>query len=132
MSERMIDHMSLSVADFAAAEAFYAKALAPLGCKVMMKFGKEVTGRYDVAGFGAEKPFFWLAAGGQTRPIQHIAFRAETRAEVDAFYEAAMAAGGRDNGAPGLRPMYHPDYYGAFVIDPEGHNIEAVCHKAVA
>lgn len=130
MSERMIDHMSLNVADFVAMLAFYEKALAPLACKVMMRLGKEMTGHADMAGFGEAKPFFWLVGTERTRPIQHIAFRAQNRAEVDAFYEAAIAAGGRDNGAPGVRAMYHPNYYGAFVIDPEGHNIEAVCHKA--
>lgn len=129
MSERMIDHLSLNVADFARMEAFYERALAPLGLAPLMKFGKEVTGRADVVGFGAEMPFFWLAGTEQTKPSQHIAFRAESRAEVDAFHAAALAAGGRDNGQPGLREMYHPDYYGAFVIDPEGHNVEAVCHK---
>lgn len=129
MSERMIDHISLNVADFGRMEAFYAKALAPLGVKAMMKFGKEVTGGADVVGFGAEKPFFWLAGTERTRPGQHIAFRAESRAEVDAFHAAALAAGGTDNGGPGLRPHYHADYYGAFVIDPEGHNVEAVCHR---
>jgi catechol 2,3-dioxygenase-like lactoylglutathione lyase family enzyme len=126
----MIDHMSLNVADFDAMLAFYEKALAPLGCTVLMRFGKEVTGHADVAGFGSTKPFFWLAGTGRTHPIMHIAFRAENRAEVDAFYEAAMAAGGVDNGKPGIREMYHPNYYGAFVFDPEGHNIEAVCHKS--
>ena len=129
MSERMIDHMSLNVADFEAMLAFYEKALAPLNCKVMMRFGKDITGHAEVAGLGAEKPFFWLVGTEKTRPIQHIAFRAESRAEVDAFYEAAMAAGGKDNGKPGIREMYHTNYYGAFVLDPEGHNIEAVCHK---
>ncbi len=129
MSERVIDHMSLNVADFDSMLAFYEKALAPLDCKVMMRLGKEMTGHAEMAGFGCEKPFFWLVGTELTRPIQHIAFRAETRAEVDAFYEAAIAAGGRDNGGPGVREMYHPDYYGAFVFDPEGHNIEAVCHK---
>ncbi|MEC9344007.1 MAG: VOC family protein [Pseudomonadota bacterium] len=125
----MIDHMSLNVADFDVMLAFYEKVLAPLGCSVMMRFGKDVTGHAEVAGLGAEKPFFWLAGTERTRPIQHIAFRADTRAEVDAFYEAAMAAGAKDNGPPGIRAMYHPDYYGAFVHDPEGHNIEAVCHR---
>ena len=125
----MIDHVSLNVADFEGMLAFYEKALAPLGCKVMMRLGREITGHVDVAGFGSTKPFFWLSANGQTRPILHIAFRAENRAEVDAFYEAAIAAGGTDNGGPGIREMYHPNYYGAFVFDPEGHNVEAVCHK---
>lgn len=129
MGERMIDHMNLNVADFAKMEAFYERALAPLGVAPMMKFGREVTGRADVVGFGAEKPFFWLAGTERTRPALHIAFRAGSRAEVDAFHAAALAAGGADNGKPGVREMYHPHYYGAFVIDPEGHNVEAVCHR---
>ena len=129
MNERIIDHMSLNVADLAASEAFYQKALAPLGVKVMMRFGKEITGGADIMGFGAEKPFFWLAGTRKTEPAQHIAFRANSRAEVDAFYKAALEAGGKDNGAPGVRPHYHENYYGAFVLDPEGHNIEAVCHE---
>ena len=131
MSERMIDHMSLKVADFAAMVSFYEKALAPLGIAVMMRFGKDVTGAGEVVGLGREKPFLWLVEKGKTTPPTHIAIRAESRDEVDAFYKAAMAAGGQDNGAPGLRPHYHPNYYGSFVIDPEGHNLEAVCHKAV-
>ena len=131
MSERMIDHMSLSVADFPAMVSFYERALAPLGIKVLMRFGKDVTGSYEVAGLGGEKPFLWVADAGKTTPRMHLAIRAEDRAEVDAFHKAALAAGGQDNGAPGLRPHYHPNYYGAFIIDPEGHNLEAVCHKAV-
>jgi catechol 2,3-dioxygenase-like lactoylglutathione lyase family enzyme len=130
MSERMIDHMSLSVGDFAPMLEFYEKALAPLGIKAMMRFGKDVTGDYELAGLGREKPFLWIADAGRTTPRVHLAIRAETRNEVDAFYRAAVAAGGQDNGAPGLRPHYHPDYYGAFVLDPEGHNLEVVCHKA--
>jgi catechol 2,3-dioxygenase-like lactoylglutathione lyase family enzyme len=128
MSECIIDHTSLSVADFAAMLAFYEMALAPLGVKVLMRFGKEVTGNVEVAGLGREKPFLWLADAGKTEPRVHLAIRADSNAEVDAFYQAGIAAGGRDNGGPGLRPHYHPGYYGAFVIDPEGHNLEAVCH----
>ena len=125
-----IDHTSLSVSDFAEAKAFYAAALKPLGITVLMEFPKAMTGNVDVAGLGSNgKPFFWLADAGKTSPRIHIAFVAGSRAEVDAFYKAAMAAGGKDNGAPGLRPMYHPDYYGAFVLDADGHNVEAVCHK---
>lgn len=130
MSERMIDHMGLSAADFARMLEFYEKALAPLGIKTMMRFGKEVTGDFEVAGLGREKPFLWLAHAGQTTPRMHIAIRADDRGEVDAFYQAAIAAGGTDNGTPGLRPHYHENYYGAFVLDPEGHNLEVVCHKA--
>ncbi len=125
----MIDHTGLSVSDFAAARAFYDKALAPIGASMLMMVPEEFTGGVKVAGYGRERPVFWLHEGEKQTPPIHIAFTADTRAEVDAFYEAAMAAGGTDNGAPGLRPHYHPDYYGAFVHDPDGHNIEAVCHK---
>ncbi|MBN8996374.1 MAG: VOC family protein [Rhizobiales bacterium] len=125
-----IDHTSLSVADYEGAKKFYAAALAPLGIAIRMEFPASVTGNVDVAGLGPEgKPFFWLASAGKTTPRIHLAFRAENRAQVDAFYKAAIAAGGKDNGGPGLRPMYHPNYYGAFVLDAEGHNIEAVCHN---
>jgi predicted lactoylglutathione lyase len=126
-----LDHIGLSVSDFAGAKAFYAAALSPLGISVQMEFSKEVTGNVDVAGFGAAgKPFFWLAGAGKTTPAVHIAFAAGSRAEVDAFYKAAIAAGGKDNGAPGIREQYHPAYYGAFVLDADGNNIEAVCHMA--
>jgi catechol 2,3-dioxygenase-like lactoylglutathione lyase family enzyme len=125
-----IDHTSLSVADYDAAKKFYAAALAPLGIAIRMEFPASVTGGADVAGLGPQdRPFFWLANAGKTTPHIHLAFRADSRADVDAFYKAAIAAGGKDNGGPGLREMYHPNYYGAFVLDPEGHNIEAVCHK---
>jgi catechol 2,3-dioxygenase-like lactoylglutathione lyase family enzyme len=128
VNERMIDHMSLSAGDFAAMLAFYEKALAPLGITTMMRFGKEVTGGPEVAGLGSTKPFLWIASAGKTEPPMHIAIRADSHDEVDAFYKAALAAGGKDNGAPGPRPHYHANYYGAFVTDPDGHNIEAVCH----
>jgi catechol 2,3-dioxygenase-like lactoylglutathione lyase family enzyme len=125
-----LDHISLSVSDFAAAKAFYSAALSPLGISVQMEVSKEVTGGVDLAGFGAAgKPFFWLAGAGRQTPYLHIAFTAGGRAEVDAFYRAAIAAGGTDNGAPGIRAHYHPNYYGAFVRDADGNNIEAVCHK---
>jgi catechol 2,3-dioxygenase-like lactoylglutathione lyase family enzyme len=125
-----VDHTSLSVADFAKAKAFYVAALKPLGITVLMEFPKAVTGNVDVAGLGSNgKPFFWLAAAGKTTPRIHIAFTANSRAEVDAFYKAAIDAGGTDNGPPGIRAMYHPTYYGAFVLDADGHNVEAVCHK---
>jgi catechol 2,3-dioxygenase-like lactoylglutathione lyase family enzyme len=124
-----IDHTGLSVSDYAAAKAFYAAALAPLGIAVRMEFPASVTGGVDVCGLGPEgKPFFWLSSGGKQTPRFHIAFRAENRAQVDAFHKAAMAAGGKDNGGPGVRAMYHPNYYAAFALDPDGHNIEAVCH----
>lgn len=125
----VLDHIGLSVSDYASAKAFYTAALQPLGITLMMEFGRDVTGTSDVAGFGRHKPYFWIATGGATTPI-HIAFGAATRAEVDAFYKAALAAGAKDNGAPGIRAHYHPDYYGAFVLDPDGHNVEAVCHAA--
>ncbi len=127
----LIDHVSLIVADFARSKAFYEKALAPLGVKCLMEFGK-------AAGFGREqKPDFWIGEGPTTfqTPEQivtitptHIAFAARSRDEVDAFYAAAMAAGARDFGRPGIREIYHPHYYGAFVLDPDGHDVEAVVH----
>jgi catechol 2,3-dioxygenase-like lactoylglutathione lyase family enzyme len=129
MSERIIDHVSLSVADFAAMTAFYERALAPLGIKTLMRLGKAETGGAELAGLGREKPFLWIVDAGRTEPHMHLAIRADDHAEVDAFYAAAMAAGGKDNGSPGPRPHYHENYYGAFVLDPEGHNLEAVCHK---
>jgi catechol 2,3-dioxygenase-like lactoylglutathione lyase family enzyme len=121
----MIDHVGLSVSDYERAKAFYAAALAALGYELLM----EVTEVGPWAGFGvAGKPDFWIGQDGPTTPRLHVAFRARDRAAVRAFYEAAIGAGARDNGAPGLRPEYHSSYYGAFVIDPEGHNLEAVCH----
>ncbi|WP_159729086.1 VOC family protein [Methylosinus sp. Ce-a6] len=124
----MIDHLSLVVRDFARARAFYAAALAPLGYVVLREFSVASVGR-DIVGFGVPpKPDFWIAAGDDPTSPLHIAFRAESRSDVDAFHAAALSAGGGDNGPPGLRPHYHPDYYGAFVIDPAGHNIEAVHH----
>lgn len=126
----MIDHTGVAVSDFAASKRFYEKALAPLGYALVMELSAAVTGHADVAGFGEPpKPDFWISSGEPNKPPIHIAFRAFSRAQVDAFYEAAMAAGGTDNGAPGLRPHYHPNYYGAFVLDLDGHNIEAVCHE---
>ena len=119
----MIDHIGIQVGDLAKAIAFYEKALAPLGYTVLMKWEKFV-------GFGiAPKPEFWIDGRAAPTDKIHICFRANGRAVVRAFYEAAMAAGGRDNGAPGVRPHYHEHYYGAFVLDPDGHNIEAVCHE---
>ena len=118
----MIDHMGLSVSDVARSRTFYEHALAPLGYAPILVFDEAI-------GFGVPpKPDFWLSAGDPGMPSLHVAFRAATRADVDAFHAAALSAGGRDNGAPGLRTHYHPDYYGAFVLDPDGHNIEAVCH----
>jgi len=125
----MIDHLGLSVSDYEAAKAFYSKALAPLDYSLIMEVTEEQTGHAAAAGFGADgKPDFWIGGEGAMNKPVHVAILAKDRATVDAFYKAAMAAGGRDNGAPGLRPHYHANYYGAFVLDPDGHNIEAVCH----
>lgn len=125
----MIDHTGLAVSDFEKSKVFYKTALAPLGYSVLMELPAAVTGGTDVAGFGEPpKPDFWMHSGSPNKPPIHIAFRARKRAVVDAFYKAALAAGGKDNGPPGPRPHYHPNYYGAFVLDPDGHNIEAVCH----
>ena len=126
----MIDHVGFPVSDYARSKAFYAKALAPLGYTQIMEFGAHLTESHAPAvGFGSgSKPDFWIGGeGGLQKPL-HVAIAAKDRASVDAFYKAALAAGGKDNGAPGLRPHYHPNYYGAFVLDPDGHNIEAVCH----
>jgi catechol 2,3-dioxygenase-like lactoylglutathione lyase family enzyme len=126
----MIDHTGLQVSDFTRSKAFYLAALAPIGYGVLLELPRAVVGT-DVVGFGETatgKPDFWVAQGEPNKPPLHIAFRVESRALVDAFYKAALAAGGRDNGPPGRRPHYHENYYGAFVLDPDGHNIEAVCH----
>lgn len=127
----MIDHVGFAVADAGRSRSFYEQALAPLGIGLVMSVTPEQTGSGGTAhGFGANgKPFFWVGDNERVGEGTHIAFAVETRAEVHAFYEAALAAGGRDNGPPGLRPHYHPDYYAAFVYDPDGHNIEAVCHR---
>ena len=120
-----LDHLGISTGDYDLSRAFYEKALAPLGIRPMLVFDNE-GGR--TTGFGDTNPFLWIGDGGIVTGRLHIALSAGSREEVDAFYAAAIAAGGRDNGAPGLRPHYHPDYYGAYVLDPDGHNIEAVCH----
>jgi catechol 2,3-dioxygenase-like lactoylglutathione lyase family enzyme len=124
----MIDHMGFSVSDYERAKAFYLKALAPLGCVLVMEV-RQSENDSPAAGFGAAgKPDFWIGGEGGLNHALHVAFVAKDHATVDAFYCAALAAGGRDNGAPGLRPHYHPNYYAGFVLDPDGHNIEAVCH----
>lgn len=128
----MIDHTGLNVSDFGKSKVFYVAALAPLGYQLMMELPASLAPQ-GAMGMGVPpKPDFWVAGGSPNSPALHIAFRAASRAEVDAFYQAAMAAGGRDNGPPGVRAHYHPNYYGAFVLDPDGHNIEAVCHDAPA
>ena len=126
----MIDHVGIEVSDFERSKSFYQAALEPLKIRLMME---PVEGS---AGFGKEtehgpKPFFWIYA--RERPAvsgAHVAFGARKPELVDAFHAAALAAGGTDNGAPGPRPIYHPGYYGAFVLDPDGNNVEAVCHRA--
>jgi catechol 2,3-dioxygenase-like lactoylglutathione lyase family enzyme len=121
----LLDHIGIEVADYARSKSFYSTALAPLGIQLVMEFE-------DWAGFGSadlqRDPSFWIhQAPGAKSPV-HVAFRSDTRQCVRAFWQAALAAGARDNGAPGVRAHYHPDYYAAFVFDPDGHNIEAVCH----
>jgi catechol 2,3-dioxygenase-like lactoylglutathione lyase family enzyme len=126
----VIDHISIGVADIARSAAFYDAVLAPLGIVRRMSFEDAVG--YQRAG-AEDTGHFWIglpeAGRAVPQPGLHVAFGAASRAAVDAFYAAAIAAGGRDNGAPGLRPHYHADYYGAFATDPDGHHIEAVCHR---
>jgi catechol 2,3-dioxygenase-like lactoylglutathione lyase family enzyme len=127
----MIDHVGVYVSDFAKAKTFYRKALGAIGYELLHEFSAEVTGSTAVAGFGEpHKADFWIHEGTPNSPGVHVALRVKTAKLVDQFYSAALAAGGRDNGAPGPRPHYHANYYGAFVLDPDGHNIEAVCHEA--
>ena len=125
----IIDHIGFAVGDYEKAKAFYETVLATLGIGPQKEVGPEQTGGDDWAiGYGrGGKPEFWIATGGPSTRM-HIAFAAETRDQVHAFHEAALKAGATDNGPPGVRPHYHANYYGAFVVDPEGHNIEAVCH----
>jgi catechol 2,3-dioxygenase-like lactoylglutathione lyase family enzyme len=119
----VLDHVILNVSDYDGARAFYTQALEPLGVDVVMEFG-------SMCGLGeAGKPYLWIAERDEPSAPVHVALAAPDRATVDAFYEAALAAGGTDNGAPGLRTQYHESYYGAFVLDPDGNNIEAVCHR---
>lgn len=132
----MIDHTGVIVSDFERSRAFYTQALAPIGYALLAEIPAAVTKSTDVAGFGEPpKPDFWISGATLDKPVNHppvhVAFRVTSRAQVDAFYQAALAAGARDNGAPGPRPHYHEHYYGAFVLDPDGHNIEAVCHAPV-
>jgi len=119
----MIDHVTANVGDFGQAKRFYEQTLAPLGYSVQMEFE-------NAAGFGTGEgiPDFWIGSNPE-RGATHVAFSAPDRSAVDSFHAAALAAGGKDNGAPGLRPQYHAHYYAAFVIGPDGHNIEAVCSR---
>ncbi len=129
----MIDHYTLLVSDYERSKAFYLAALAPIGYAVVMEMTAEQMPELKgkAGGFGPNgKPYLWLRPSASVTPT-HLAFAAPDRASVDAFHKAAMAAGATDHGAPGLRPHYHPNYYGAFVIDPDGYNIEVVCHAPV-
>jgi catechol 2,3-dioxygenase-like lactoylglutathione lyase family enzyme len=120
----MLDHVGIPVSDFERSKRFYEEALSPLGYELIME------PHPGAAGLGRSgKPDFWIGQGEPGHPV-HVAFAADDRASVEAFHEAAVAAGGRDNGRPGLRPEYHPSYYGAFVLDPDGNNVEAVCHRS--
>ena len=125
----MLDHIGFPVTDFARSKAFYAQRAGParLSASSWRSRCRE-DGEDGYAGFGDDRPHFWIGTGKPLQARLHVAFAAKTRADVRAFYEAAIAAGGIDNGAPGLRPHYHENYYGAFVLDPDGHNIEAVNH----
>ena len=119
----ILDHIGLAVRDFARSSTFFRRSLAPLGIQTVLEGeGWAMLGKEG-------RPEFWIGLHGIPPGPIHIAFAAENREQVRAFHRAALAAGGRDNGAPGIRAKYHPDYYGAFVFDPDGHNIEAVCHR---
>ena len=125
----MIDHTGVTVSDYQKSKKFYEEALASIGYKMLMEIPREYTAGKGGCGFGEPpKPDFWIAEGAPNRPVIHVAFRVDSQEKVDAFYTAALKAGGQDNGKPGLRPHYHEKYYGAFVLDPDGHNIEAVYH----
>ncbi|MCC5015709.1 MULTISPECIES: VOC family protein [Legionella] len=120
----MLDHVGLQVSDIKRSKEFYLNVLKPLGYELFMEWE-------EWAGFSIHgQPELWLKQGIQTTPIIHLAFRAQTRKMVDAFYKTALAAGGRDNGSPGVREIYHPNYYAAYILDLDGHNIEAVCREA--
>ncbi len=125
----MLDHITFGVTDFDRSVRFYDQAFAPLGVRRLF----EVPGASARStGYGDHRPWFWIVGAAPTSGMMHVALTASSRAEVDAFHREALAAGGTDNGDPGLRPQYHPGYYGAFVLDPDGHNIEAVFHDPSA
>lgn len=135
--ETIIDHLNIGVSDGERSKIFYEAALAPLGLKLLHTFspkhaeqgGEQQKTQGTIYGFGRQyKPLFWIVGNARVGEATHFAFKARTRAEVDAFHAAALAAGGTDNGAPGLR-RYHENYYAAFVHDPDGINIEAVCNS---
>jgi catechol 2,3-dioxygenase-like lactoylglutathione lyase family enzyme len=124
----MLDHIGFPVSDYGRSKEFYSRVLESLGYRLLMEMNFSDDGADGYAGFGAERPQFWIGTGKPLQGRLHVAFVAKDRAQVAAFHAAAIAAGGVDNGAPGLRPHYHENYYGAFVLDPDGHNIEAVTH----
>jgi catechol 2,3-dioxygenase-like lactoylglutathione lyase family enzyme len=125
----MLDHVGIPVSDFKRSKGFYMQVLKPLGYDLVMEVSSKETNGKNHAGFGSGKrPQFWIGTGTPIKGQVHFAFLAKSRDAVREFYDAAMKAGGKDNGAPGLRPHYHENYFGAFVLDPDGHNIEAVCH----
>ena len=126
----MFDHLGFPVSNLQRAVDFYTKALEPLDVKMLFEVTPEMSGDAGSHfGFGVERPQFWISSGKKPQSSLHVAFNAKDRKTVDTFYAAAIAAGGKDNGAPGLRPHYHEHYYGAFVLDHDGNNIEAVCHS---
>jgi catechol 2,3-dioxygenase-like lactoylglutathione lyase family enzyme len=128
----MIDHLTVLVTNYERSRDFYLKALAPLGYELVMELSREQIPALPVertGGLGAGgKPDLWIRPSEKLAPM-HIAFSCKDRRMVDSFYEAALAAGAVSNGVPGLRPHYHPNYYAAFVLDPDGYNVEAVCHS---
>ena len=124
----MLDHVGIPVSDYTRSKGFYLTAFKPLGYDLVMEVSSQETGGQSQAGFGTKgRPHFWIGGGKPLKGRAHFAFTAKNRAAVDAFYSAALKAGGQENGKPGLRPHYHANYYGAFVLDPDGYNIEAVC-----
>ncbi len=130
----MIDHLSTYATDFAATKAFYEKVLSPLGYRLVREMVAEwdrdfPTRRFCAFGPG-DRPILWVIEVKERSTPRHVAFAAKDRASVDAFHAAALAVGAKDNGPPGPRPVYHPGYYGAFVFDPDGNNVEAVCHES--
>ena len=127
----MIDHMGFAISDLERSKAFYDAALAPLGLAMIMTVTPEQTGKGTALGYGKDgNPFFWIGDNERVGEGTHVAFRVDSRREVEAFHAAALAAGGTDHGAPGLREHYGPNYYAAYVLDPDGANIEAVSYAA--
>jgi catechol 2,3-dioxygenase-like lactoylglutathione lyase family enzyme len=130
MEDLMIAHVGILVSDIEKSKKFYIEALKLIGYQMVREYGVTPTRPAASAGFGEPpRPDLWIYQGTPSKTAVHIAFRVNTRMLVDAFYQAAIAAGGKDNGKPGIRPQYNPNYYGAFVFDPDGNNIEAVCRE---